>query len=179
MASDLRASALHRGIALTALLVGLLLAAVLPATAAAVPGGPGCDFPVIDDTEENTETCAGDLEEVTGVDTSGPPAGLPPEVEPADDPVAITRCSRVAAVRSIRADNVDCATARTLASRANRRRKSYGMLGFTCQVSGRKVTCYRRAIGPEDGQIDGSDTREASQVVIVRQGDFGPRRSRR
>ncbi|MBA2428883.1 MAG: hypothetical protein H0V55_04065, partial [Thermoleophilaceae bacterium] len=121
MRSDLRASVPHRGIALTALLLGLLVAALLPGTAAAVPGGPGCDFPAIEKTEDNSENCAGDLEEVTGVETGGSPSDLPPDVEAGDDPVPITRCTRVAAVRSIRADNVDCATARALASRAGRR----------------------------------------------------------
>lgn len=176
MRSDLRASAPQRGIALTALLLGLLFAAVLPATAAAVTGGPDCDFPVIDDTEELSETCAGDLEEVTGVETEGSPSDLPPDVEAGEDPAPITTCARVAAVRSIRADNVDCATARTLAGRAGRRRQSYDMLGFACQVSGRKVTCYRAAEGPGDDDADSSETREAGQVVIVRRGDFGPRR---
>jgi len=176
MRSDLRASVPHRGIALTALLMGLLVAALLPGTAAAVPGGPGCDFPAIEKTEDNSENCAGDLEEVTGVETGGSPSDLPPEVEAGDDPVPITRCTRVAAVRSIRADNVDCATARALASRAGRRRQSYDMLGFTCQVSGRKVTCYRAAEEPGDDDADGSETREAGQVVIVRRGYFGPRR---
>lgn len=179
MPSDLRASPLHRGIGLTALLLGLLLAAVLPATAAAIPGGPGCDFPVLDDTEELSETCAGDLEEVTGVETGGSPSDLPPDVEDTENPVPITRCTRVAGVRSIRADNVDCATARTLAGRADRRRRSYSMLGFTCQVSGRKVTCYREAVGPGDDDADGSETREAGQVVIVRRGDIRPPNVRR
>lgn len=168
------------GLALFTSLVCLLMAAILPsAAAAAIPGGPGCDFPVIQETTDDTSdtTCAGDLEEVTGVEANGPPAPLPPRVESEEDPLSINRrCARVAGTRSIRSDNVDCDTARSLARRTGKRRRSFRALGFTCQVSGRKVTCYRPASGTDDG--DGSDRREAGQVVIVRRGKFPPRECR-
>jgi hypothetical protein len=165
------------GAALGVLLLALLLAAALPSVALAGPEDD-CDFPVVKETTEVDFDCAGDLEDITGVRDDGSDEDLPEDTGEAD-PIAIRRCSAVAATGTIRADNVDCETARSLAGRAGKRRR-FTALGFTCTASGRKWHCFRPSSGPRPGEDteenipndddadDGGDGEEAGYVVFTR-----------